>query len=62
MNAISAGWRPQSGAGGGWDEGYHRRLETAVWGRGGGDGMKAISAGWRPQSGAGGGGGGREMG
>ncbi|KAK3722605.1 hypothetical protein RRG08_053724 [Elysia crispata] len=39
-----------------WDKGYISRLEIAVWGCGGGDGMKTISAGWRPQSGAGGGG------
>ncbi|KAK3722612.1 hypothetical protein RRG08_053731 [Elysia crispata] len=51
MKAISAGWRPQSGVGGG--EG--RRLESAVWGWGEEGGIKAISAGWRPQSGAGGG-------
>ena len=56
MKTISAGWRPQSGAGGGrWHEDYISRLETAVWGWGRGDGMKTISAGWRPQSGAGGG-------
>ena len=50
MKTISAGWRPQSGAGGGgrWHEDYISRLETAVWDLGRGDGMKAISAGWRP--------------
>ena len=53
MKAISAGWRPQSGAGVRWDEDYISRLETAVWGWGRRDGMKTISAGWRPQSGVG---------
>ncbi|KAK3722615.1 hypothetical protein RRG08_053733 [Elysia crispata] len=55
MKTISAGWRPQSGAGGMWDEDYISRLETKVWGCGRGGGMKTISAGWRPQSEAAGG-------
>ena len=39
MKTISAGWRPESGAG---------------RGEGGGDELKSISIGWRLQSGAGG--------
>ncbi|KAK3722603.1 hypothetical protein RRG08_053722 [Elysia crispata] len=54
MKTISAGWRPQSGSGGMWDEDYISRLETAVWGWGEEGGMKAKSAGWSPRSGAGG--------
>ena len=36
MKTISAGWRPQSRAGGRWDEDYISRLETAVLVLGGG--------------------------
>ena len=55
MKALSAGWRPQSGAGrGGGMKAISAGWRPQCWSWGEEDGMKTISAGWRPQSGAGG--------